>query len=156
MSSSLQAGLRFSWRYTVPERASVPALYHDTDFCRDMPAVLATGYLVGMMELACVHGIMPFVDWPRQQSLGTMVNFRHLAPTPPGMELRIEGEVLAVDGRRLTFRVEAWDNLERVCEGTHERMLIEPQRFAARLASKVAAAQLSSPLSSALPPPVPA
>ncbi|MDB5960100.1 MAG: thioesterase [Massilia sp.] len=139
LHGQLRPGLRFSWHYTVPERASVPALYQDTDFCRDMPAVLATGYLVGMMELACVNGIMPYMDWPHQQSLGTMVNFRHLAPTPPGMRLRIEGEVLEVAGRRITFKVQAWDDVERVCEGTHERMLIDADRFNDKVARKVAA-----------------
>ncbi|WP_426194578.1 thioesterase family protein [Massilia sp. DWR3-1-1] len=137
MTLQLHPGLRFSWHITIPARASVPALYHDTDFCRDMPVVLATGYLVGMMELTCVNGIMPFMDWPRQQSLGTLVNFRHLAPTPPGMRLRIEGEVLAVEGRRITFAVQAWDDVERVCEGTHERMLIDTARFNDKLAAKV-------------------
>ena len=138
MNEQLQAGLKFSWHYTVPARASVPVLYEDTAFCRDMPDVLATGYLVGMMELACVNGIMPFMDWPARQSLGTMVNFRHLAPTPPGMRLRIEGEVLEVAGRRITFKVEAWDDVERVCEGTHERMLIDAGRFNEKVANKVA------------------
>ena len=114
MSPDLKPGLRFTWRYTVPERATVPALYADTAFCSDMPGVLATGYLVGMMELACVHGVMPFMDWPREQSLGTMVSFEHVAATPPGMTLRIEGEVLEVEGRRLRFRVEAWDDVERI------------------------------------------
>ena len=85
MSPELQAGVRFEWRYTVPPRATVPQLYHDTPFCLDMPDVLATGYMVGMMELACVQGMMPYLDWPREQSLGTMVNFVHFAPTPPGM-----------------------------------------------------------------------
>jgi fluoroacetyl-CoA thioesterase len=89
-----------------------------------------------MMELACVHGMMPFVDWPREQSLGTMVHFSHFAPTPPGMTLRIEGEVVEVEGRRVKFRVQAWDDVERVCEGTHERMVIDPARFEARLAAK--------------------
>ena len=139
MTSTLQSGLRFSWRYTVPARASVPALYEDTAFCRDMPAVLATGYLVGMMELACVNGIMPFVDWPREQSLGTMVDFRHLAPTLPGQTLRIEGEVIEVDGRRIKFQVQAWDDDGQVCEGFHERVLIDPARFNAKLANKVLA-----------------
>jgi fluoroacetyl-CoA thioesterase len=50
MSPELQPGLRFAWQYTVPPRATVPQLYHDTRFCRDMPELLATGYLVGMME----------------------------------------------------------------------------------------------------------
>ncbi|WP_313031889.1 thioesterase family protein [Massilia alkalitolerans] len=136
MHPTFQPGLRFEWHYTVPERASVPQLYHDTLFCRDMPDVLATGYLVGMMELACLHGMMPYVDWPQEQSLGTMVNFRHLAPTPPGMRLTIRGEVLEVEGRRVRFGVEAWDELEKVCEGTHERCLIDTARFAEKLARK--------------------
>ncbi|WP_409268931.1 thioesterase family protein [Massilia sp. BHUDP2] len=136
MHPTFQPGLRFEWHYTVPERACVPQLYHDTLFCRDMPDVLATGYLVGMMELACLHGMMPYVDWPHEQSLGTMVNFRHLAPTPPGMRLRIEGEVLEVEGRRVRFRVDAWDEVEKVCEGIHERHLIDPARFRDKLARK--------------------
>jgi fluoroacetyl-CoA thioesterase len=140
MSPELQPGLRFAWQYTVPPRATVPQLYHDTPFCLDMPEVLATGYLVGMMELACVHGIKPFLDWPREQSLGTMVSFQHLAPTPPGMRLRIEGEVLEVEGQRVRFKVQAWDEQERVCEGTHERCVIDAARFNARVARKRAAA----------------
>lgn len=137
MHATLQPGVRFTWRTTVPERATVPRLYHDTPFCLDMPDVLATGYLVGMMELACLHGLMPYVDWPREQSLGTMVQFTHLAPTPPGMTLHVKGEVTGVDGRRIRFKVEAWDDVERVCEGIHERCLIDPQRFNDKLASKV-------------------
>lgn len=139
MHPTFQAGLRFEWRYTVPARATVPQLYHDTPFCRDMPEVLATGYLVGMMELACLHGMMDYVDWPREQSLGTMVSFSHLAPTLPGMTLTIRGEVLEVGERRLRFKLEAWDELERVCEGVHERCLIDTGRFADKLARKRAA-----------------
>jgi fluoroacetyl-CoA thioesterase len=140
MSPELQPGLSFEWSYTVPARATVPQLYHDTPFCLDMPEVLATGYMVGMMELACVNGMMPFIDWPREQSLGTLVSFEHLAPTPPGMTLRIKGEVVEVEGRRVRFRVEAWDDVERICEGIHERCVIDPARFDARLAQKVAKA----------------
>ena len=140
MSPELIPGVRFTWRYTVPARATVPALYHDTAFCRDMPDVLATGYMVGMMELACVNGMMPYMDWPHEQSLGTMVNFVHFAPTPPGMTLRIEGEVLEVAGRRVLFKVEAWDDAERICEGTHERVVIDPARFNAKVQAKWGAA----------------
>jgi len=137
MSPELQPGIRFEWQYTVPQRATVPALYHDTPFCHDMPDVLATGYMVGMMELACVHGIMPYMDWPREQSLGTMVAFQHLAPTPPGMTLTIRGEVTAVEGRRVCFKVQAWDGVDRICEGTHERHVIDPARFEEKLARKM-------------------
>jgi fluoroacetyl-CoA thioesterase len=136
MSPDFKPGLQFEWSYAVPARATVPQLYQDTPFCLDMPDVLATGYMVGMMELACVNGMMPFMDWPREQSLGTMVNFVHFAPTPPGMTLRIKGEVLEVAGRRVLFKVEAWDNVDRICEGTHERHVIDPARFNAKVEAK--------------------
>jgi fluoroacetyl-CoA thioesterase len=140
MSPDLQPGVQFEWTYTVPARATVPQLYHDTPFCLDMPDVLATGYMVGMMELACLHGMMPYMDWPREQSLGTMVNFVHFSPTPPGMTLRVKGEVLEVTGRRVLFKVEAWDDVDRICEGTHERHVIDPVRFEAKVEQKRKAA----------------
>ena len=138
MRPDLKPGITFEWTYTVPERATVPRLYHDTGFCLDMPEVLATGYMVGMMELACVNGIMPYVDWPREQSVGVHVNFSHLAATPPGMTLQIRGEVIEVDGRRVKFRVEAWDGVDKITEGVHERMIIDPAKFNARMADKKA------------------
>ncbi len=138
MSPNLKPGITFEWTYVVPERSTVPKLYHDTAFCRDMPDVLATGYMVGMMELACVNGIMPYVDWPREQSLGVHVSFSHLAPTPPGMTLTIKGEVIEVDGRRVKFRVEAWDGVDKITEGVHERMIIAPEKFNAKLERKKA------------------
>ncbi|MES2535751.1 MAG: thioesterase family protein [Pseudomonadota bacterium] len=140
MSPDLRPGIRFEWTCVVPERATVPNLFHDTAFCRDMPEVLATGYMVGLMELACTNGIMPYVDWPREQSVGTHVSFSHMAATPPGMTLTIKGEVTEVDGRRVKFRVEAWDGLDKITEGEHERAIILPEKFNARLAEKKAKA----------------
>lgn len=142
MSPDLKAGIHFAWRYVIPARATVPELYHDTAFCRDMPDVLATGYLVGMMELACTNGIMPYVDWPREQSVGTMVQFAHLAASTPGMTLEINGEVVEVQGRRVKFRVEAWDGIDKVCEGTHERFIIDAEKFNLKMAAKNARAAL--------------
>jgi fluoroacetyl-CoA thioesterase len=69
-----------------------------------------------------------------------MVSFSHFAPTPPGMTLTIKGEVIEVDGRRVRFRVEAWDEVDRICEGEHERFVIDPARFADKLAQKRAKA----------------
>ena len=138
MSPDLKPGITFEWTYVVPERSTVPRLYHDTHFCLDMPDVLATGYMVGLMELACTNGIMPYVDWPQEQSVGVHVSFSHLAATLPGMTLQIRGEVVEVEGRRVKFRVEAWDGIDKITEGTHERMIIIPEKFNARLAEKKA------------------
>ena len=137
MSPELQPGIRFEWQTVVPERAVVPALFGEQiGFAGDMPAVLATGYMVGLMELACTRGIMPYVDWPAEQSLGVHVSFSHLAATPPGMTLTIRGEVIAVEGRRVRFRVEAWDGLDKISEGEHERAVITADKFHAKLAEK--------------------
>lgn len=138
MSPDLKPGITFEWTYVVPERATVPNLFNDTAFCRDMPDVLATGYMVGLMELACTNGIMPFVDWPREQSVGVHVSFSHLAATPPGMTLTVKGEVIEVEGRRVKFRVEAWDGVDKITEGMHERFIIQPEKFNARLVEKKA------------------
>ena len=137
MSPELKPGIRFEWQTVVPEHSVVPRLFgQQVDFANDMPAVLATGYMVGLMELACTQGIMPFVDWPNEQSLGVHVSFSHLAATPPGMTLTIRGEVIAVEGRRIRFRVEAWDGLDKISEGEHERAVITSEKFDAKLAEK--------------------
>jgi fluoroacetyl-CoA thioesterase len=92
--------------------------------------------LHGGFELACTQAIMDYVDWPNEQSLGTHVSFSHLAATPPGMTLTIRGEVIAVEGRRVRFRVEAWDGLDKITEGEHERAIITPEKFHERLNDK--------------------
>ncbi|MGB4347442.1 MAG: thioesterase family protein [Burkholderiaceae bacterium] len=134
--------MRFEWQTQVPVHGTVPALFHQVPLACEMPEVLATGYMVGLMELACTHGIMPYVDWPREQSLGTHVSFSHLAATPPGMTLTIKGEVTAVEGRRIRFKVEAWDGLDKISEGEHERCIITPDKFNLRLADKKSRAGL--------------
>ena len=137
MKDSLKPGLRFEWQTTVPARSVVPALFGEhLGFAQEMPAVLATGYMVGLMELACTNAIIPHMDWPAEQSLGTYVSFSHLAATPPGMTLTVRGELIEVDGRRVRFRVEAWDGLDKISEGEHERTIVTAEKFQARLAEK--------------------
>lgn len=137
MKDTLKPGLRFEWQTTVPEHSVVPVLFAEQiAFAREMPPVLATGYMVGLLELACARGILPHLDWPAEQSLGTHVSFSHLAATPAGMSLTIRGEVTEVDGRRVRFRVEAWDAHDKISEGVHERAIVIAEKFNARLAEK--------------------
>lgn len=137
MSPELKTGLCFEWQTVVPEHAVVPRLFgQQVEFANDMPAVLATGYMVGLMELACTLSIMPYVDWPNEQSLGVYVSFSHLAATPPGMTLTIRTEVIEVNGRRVRFSVEAWDGLDKISEGEHERAVIAADKFHAKLSDK--------------------
>ena len=140
MSPELKAGLRGQFRYTVPANKTVPHLYPELAEFREMPEVFATGFLVGLMEGACQLVIKPYLDWPREQSVGTHVDFSHLAATPPGLTVTVESEVIAVDDRKVTFRARAHDGHDLISEGTHERMVIDAARFAQRLQGKRAAA----------------
>jgi len=73
---------------------------------------------------------------PGFDSVGTEVNVRHLAATPMGMGVRFTTEVIAVDDRRVRFKVEAFDAKEQIADGTHERFIVNVERFAKRLADK--------------------
>ena len=75
---------------------------------------------------------------PGQTTVGTDVSIRHLAATPVGMSVRARAELVHVDGRRLDFTVEAWDDAEKIGEGTHSRMIVDAARFGDRLAKKQA------------------
>ncbi len=136
MSPDLKPGLAFTWRYTVPRKATVPNLYDDVPGCPEMPDVLATGYMVGIMECACLQMLRQYLDWPREQSLGTLVSFTHLAPTPAGMTVTVNGVLTAIEGRKLRFELSAWDGEDKISEGVHERHLIDAARFNDKVAAK--------------------
>lgn len=136
MSPDLKPGIRFTFRYTLPADKTVPHLYPEFVEFREMPDVFATGFLVGLMEATCQLAIKPYLDWPREQSVGTHVNFSHLAATPPGLTVTVECEVVAVEGRKVTFRARAHDGIDLISEGTHERVVIDAARFESKLAAK--------------------
>jgi len=136
VNPSLKPGLTFQFRFTVPETKTVPHLYPESELFREMPHVLATGYLVGLMEWACIEAIRPHLDWPREQSLGTRVNFSHIAATPPGLSITVDVRLDKVEGRKLTFTLSAHDGVDRISEGTHERHVIDAARFNQKMAQK--------------------
>jgi fluoroacetyl-CoA thioesterase len=140
MNSQLQPGIRYSFDYTVPDTKTVPQLYPEWKEFGEMPEVFATGFLVGLLEGVCQLAIKPYLDWPREQSVGTHVNFSHLAATPPGLTVRVECEVIEVDGRKVRFRASAHDGHDLISEGTHERVVIDSAKFNQRLATKREAA----------------
>ena len=136
MKNSLQAGLTHQFKYTIPPDKTVPHLYPESEMFRQMPQVLATGYMVGLLEWACIDAIRPHLAWPGEQSLGTHVNFSHLAATPPGLTVTVDVRLDRIDGRRLFFSVTAHDGVDQITAGTHERVIIDAQRFNAKLATK--------------------
>ncbi|PPE69059.1 thioesterase family protein [Caldimonas thermodepolymerans] len=136
-------GARAELTYTVTRETTVPHIYPEFEEFRQMPEVFATGLMVSMLEACCQRAILPYLDWPREGSLGTHVNFSHLAPTAPGMTIHVQAEVIAVDGRRITFRAEAHDGIDKISEGTHERAVVDYARFNAKVADKRARAGLA-------------
>jgi predicted thioesterase len=98
--------------------------------------VLATPVMVSLMEeasLNAVEGLLP----AGHQTVGTRLDITHVAATPVGLRVKAGAEVTRVDGRRITFRVWADDERERIGEGTHERIVIEVSRFDRRAQDKL-------------------
>lgn len=136
MKESLRAGLTSQLRFPVPASKTVPALYPEAPEFQLMPSVLATGYLVGLLEWACIRLVNPHLDWPHEQTLGVAIDVDHTAATPPGLTITVDTELLEVAGRRLTFAVEAHDGVDRISRGTHQRAVVNVNRFLAAVAAK--------------------
>lgn len=139
MHATLKPGIRYEHRFRLPASKTVPALYPEADEFVAMPEVFATGYLVGFLEWACILAVNPHLDWPREQSLGTHIDVSHEAATPPGREVTARVELIAVEGRRLVFTVEAHDGVDLISKGRHERVVIDRERFDAKVARKAPA-----------------
>ena len=90
--------------------------------------VLATPRLVQLMEEAAVQTIQEFIP-PEQLSLGTQVKINHLSPTPLGMKVIARALLKEINGNRLFFLIDAYDEVEKVAEGEHERVLVSKERF---------------------------
>lgn len=101
----------------------------------DSARVLATPRLISLLEMTSRNLLVGFLP-AGQDSVGTHVDVRHLAATPVGMRVTARAEILSVEGRRVTFKVEAFDEVEKVAEGTHQRFVVDIERFAARVQAK--------------------
>lgn len=101
----------------------------------DGPRVLSTPHMIGYMERTCRDAVLPLLD-PGHDTVGTHVDVSHLAAAPMGMMVTFHAEVTGVADRRIQFRVEAFDEKEKIGEGTHERAIINVAKFAARMAGK--------------------
>lgn len=136
MKETLKPGIRYEHKFTVPKSKTVPALYPESDEFVVMPEVFATGFLVGFLEWACIKAINPHLNWPQEQTVGTHINVSHEAATPPGLEVTATVELVAVEGRKLVFTVEAHDGIDLISRGWHERFVINKEKFDAKLGAK--------------------
>lgn len=102
----------------------------------DTARVLGTPWLIMLLEMTARNLIKRYLE-PDFDSVGTHVDVKHLAATPLGMRVTFHAEIVSVDERRVTCRVEAFDEKEKVAEGMHERFVINVPRFAARVQAKL-------------------
>lgn len=136
MKESLQAGLSFRFQFQVPETKTVPHLYRESQEFQVMPKVLATGFMVGLFEWACIQAVNPHLDWPAEQTVGIDVCLNHTAATPPGLTVTVNGKLEKVEGRKLSFSLWADDGVDTISEGTHDRFVIDAAKFNAKVAAK--------------------
>lgn len=129
MSTELTVGMKRELRLKTRPEHSAKCFFHN------LPDVFATPFLGGLMEQVCAELIDEHLE-PGMQSVGMAMNLKHLAPTPLGMEVKVIAEVTAVEGRKLTFALEAFDEVEKIGEATHERFIIKADKFNARVLEK--------------------
>jgi fluoroacetyl-CoA thioesterase len=135
MRPTLAPGAKISFRYVVPATKTVPKLYPESEDFQAMPHVFATGFMVGLMEWACLELLKPYLD-AGEGSLGIHIDVSHVAPTLPGQTVTVDVECKAVDKRRIVFDVRANDGVDLIGKGRHERMIVPWDKFKAAVNAK--------------------
>lgn len=128
MDKALRAGVSETVEWVVEDR-------HCT--MRAGQPVLATPSMVWLLEDTAARALQPYLK-ENQATVGSRVEVRHLAPTPKGMRVRATATVREIDGRRVTFEVVIEDEVERVGEAFHERVIVDLDRFTERVRKKLA------------------
>jgi fluoroacetyl-CoA thioesterase len=137
MKATLTPGLQHRFTYRLPPSKTVPHLYPEVAEFRAMPAVFATGFMVGLMEWTCMQLMAPHLD-AGEGSLGVHIDVSHIAATPPGLAVTVDAECVKVEGRRISFSVKAHDGIDSIGEGRHQRFVVAWDQFNERLRAKVA------------------
>lgn len=132
MKESLQPGLTHTFQYTVPAHRTVPNLLPESSDFAAMPDVLATGYMVGLAEWACMECMREHLD-DGEISLGTHVDLSHTAPTIVGSTVTFDVAITSVEGRAIWFDVVARDEYNTIGEGRHRRNVVSREKFESRL-----------------------
>ena len=97
--------------------------------------VFSTPALVGLMESAAVAALTGRLA-PGQTTVGAHIDVRHLAATPVGMQVRARAELTSVEGRKLVFKIQAWDEVDLIGEADHERFVVDEAKFIGRVQAK--------------------
>ncbi len=130
MRDELKAGLEGEARVTVNDNNT--AIAHGSG---SVP-VFATPAMIGLMEKAALSSVEPLLG-SEHTTVGTKVEIKHLAATPPGMTVVAASRLVEVEGNRLVFEVEARDDVELIGSGRHERFIVQKEKFLKRTSGKV-------------------
>lgn len=97
--------------------------------------VFATPMMIALSEKTALTSIMPYLE-EGQSTVGTKVDIAHIAATPVGMKVTCETELIEIDRRRLVFSVNVYDEVEKIAEGTHERFIVDNEKFISKAYGK--------------------
>lgn len=125
----LEVGMRYTYKYKVPMDKTVPYQYPEIEELQIMPKVFTSGYMIGMFEFVCVKALVPYLNWPKEQSLGVGFNLTHIAPTPVGFTVKVDIELIDIQRHKLIFKIKAHDGIDTISKGTHERHIIKEKIF---------------------------
>jgi fluoroacetyl-CoA thioesterase len=132
---TLRPGLTHSETILITDRLIVPEMADYFSNFAAMPPVLATAYLVAFVEWTCVRALANHL-LDGEASLGTKVDLSHDAATPVGMKATAAIELIAVEGRKLRFKVACRDERDAIGAGFHERFVIDQARFLSKMEQK--------------------
>ncbi|WP_228488823.1 thioesterase family protein [Raineyella fluvialis] len=135
MKPGLDPGQIHTVSVVVDDSLTVPAVSAKFPGFEEMPRVFATAFMVGFAECASMGALADYLE-PSESSVGVDVRFDHTAATPVGMTVTATAEVTAVEGRIVTFHVVLRDDVQQIGEGTHQRAIIDREKFTARVAAK--------------------
>lgn len=129
MSEELKVGMTHEIERQTTEEMSAQNVFPH------VPHVYATSVMVGHMEAVCAEMVLPHLG-KGEQTVGIGMKFSHTAATPLGMKVRFSAKLIEVDGRKLVFEVEGYDEADKIGKATHQRFIIDAEKFNSRVAKK--------------------
>jgi len=134
MTEALKAGMTHEMKRQVTEDLSAQKVFPH------VPNVYATRAMVGHFEEVCAEMVLPHLD-EGEQTVGIGMKFNHTAATPIGMKVHFKAKLIEVDGKKLTFEVEGFDEVDKIGKATHERFIINAEKFNSKMAEKAKSAK---------------
>jgi fluoroacetyl-CoA thioesterase len=129
MTQELKPGITHEMERQTTEDMSAQKVYPH------VPNVYATRALVGHIEEVCADMVLPYLK-EGEQTVGTGMTFKHMAATPLGMKVHYNAKLTKVDGPKLVFEVEGFDEVDKIGEATHYRFIVNAEKFNSQVAKK--------------------